>query len=353
MGNIFLNHFRIHDMRARGLCDWRSDIQMQKWTKCQYALSNIARAHKQTVIYSSVAACVFTSIVFIFSYYEETQEIWNNAPSYAFTNHENSAIFTHSLVSRVGNPKVPILCYIITMNASLQPVQISPVVTCYPYVGSRVTDAIFSLVSDRVQANLRTGTSSWGADFTNNQSLSIAHNHIQLWRLLSTAKVPSDMLVFEDDIIVDTQALTLYNKIQSSGVMPVQNYILKMTNRHRMDWLGGSELRFIYEFSVNKKSFALQKCVCQTRQNFFSSAAYVIDRQAARVLLQHHLPLEAHIDIFMQYVGCRFSNFFLLDRDALEFSGRSSTHLISPDNPYRSIAAFKEQIKNFIFTSCY
>jgi len=110
-----------------------------------------------------------------------------------------------------------------------------------------------------------------------------------------------------------------------------------------MDWLGGSELRFIYEFSVNKKSFVLQKCVCQTRHNFFSSAAYVIDRQAARVLLQHHLPLESHIDIFMHYVGCRFSNFFLLDRDALEFSGRSSTHLILPDNQCRGLRVRRQQ----------
>jgi len=101
------------------------------------------------------------------------------------------------------------------------------------------------------------------------------------------------------------------------------------------------------------RSFTLQQCVCRTRQNFFGSAAYVIDRQAARVLLPHHLPLQTHIDIFMHFIGCRFSNFFLLDVDAVDFSGRLSTHELASDHSHRMFAAFKEQVKNMLLTSCY
>jgi len=208
-------------------------------------------------------------------------------------------------------------------------------------------------VSPRVRNNLLKNTSSWGADFTNNQSVSIAYNHFQLWQRLANQTADADMLIFEDDVLITARAVQLYDKIHRSGLLPQHNFILKLSNRHRMQWLGGSELRSVYEFWLGDRSFTLQQCVCRTRQNFFGSAAYVIDRQAARVLLPHHLPLQTHIDIFMHFTGCRFSNFFLLDVDAVDFSGRLSTHELASDHSHRMFAAFKEQVKNMLLTSCY
>jgi GR25 family glycosyltransferase involved in LPS biosynthesis len=239
------------------------------------------------------------------------------------------------------------------MNASLQAVRVSAQVTCHPFLGSHTTAEIFALVSARVRANLVVNTSSWGADFTNNQSVSIAFNHIQLWKHLANQTSETDMLIFEDDILVNARALQLYDKIRRSGVLPRHNFIFKLVNHHRMTWLGGSELRFVYKFRVQDRIFTLQQCVCRTRQHFLSSAAYVIDRKAARVLLQHHLPMETHVDIFMHYVGCRFSNFFVLDADAVDFSGRKSKHDLSSDRTHRILASFKEQVKSMILTTCY
>jgi len=308
-----------------------------------------------SVFYFGVLICVGVTVVSIAAYHEYTDELQINR-AFKTTQHGSAwstGEFAHTALSSIAPKRRPISCFVITMNASLPAVKLSPSLTCYPFIGSRVTDKIFGLVSPRVQANLLANTSSWGADFTNNMSVSIAFNHIQLWRRLADQTTDSDMIIFEDDILIDTRALDLYTKIHRSGVLPQRNYILKLANRHRMQWLGGSELRRVHQFRLRNQSFVLQKCVCRTRQNFFSSAAYVIDRHAARVLLQHHLPMTSHVDIFMHYIGCRFSNFFLLDTDAVHFSGRTSTHEFSADQSHRTLAAFKEQVKNLIFSSCY
>lgn len=318
-----------------------------------HARTRLCHVHRPSVLCCGVLSCVWVTMVSVASYYEYTEQYSGDIFVHKTTQQIESKQLVLSNISAVAQTKIPISCYIITLNTSLLAVRLSPELTCYPYVGSRVTDSIFALVSGRVQNNLLANTSTWGADFTNNHSISIAYNHIQLWRRLATTALHSDMLIFEDDILLEKQALLLYKKIRRSGVLPRENYILKFTNRHRMQWLGGSELRFIFQYWIGDDKFALLKCVCRTRQNFFSSAAYVIDRQAARVLLQHHLPLQTHIDIFMHYIGCSFSNFFLLDKDALQFSGRSSTHDSVLDQSHRILAAFKEQIRNMILTSCY
>jgi len=211
---------------------------------------------------------------------------------------------------------------------------------------------MFKLVSTRVQQNLLQGTSLWGADFTNNVSLSIAYNHVQLWRRLAAAPSESDMLILEDDIVPDERALLLYGKIRDSGALPQQNYILKFVNHRSIGLLGDVELRHVHRFWLAQSSFVLQKCVCRTRQSFFSSAAYLLDRQAARVLLQHYLPMQHHVDVFMHHVGCRNCTLFTLDKDVLHFSGRPSSHQTQQDHTNRFTANVKETIRNLLLTTC-
>jgi len=306
------------------------------------------RTRMSTSVCCGVAACTWVAMVCVAAYHEHTIRVTKYG--HVGASETSSRPMLSSVVRR---RKPPLLCFIITMNASLPAVRVSAQLTCHPFPGSRTTAEILTLVSPRVRANLLANTSSWGADFTNNQSVSIAYNHIQLWRRLASQTSEADMLIFEDDILVNARALQLYNKIHRSGVLPWHNFILKLVNHHRMTWLGGSELRFVYKFWLQDRIFTLQQCVCRTRQNFLSSAAYVIDREAARVLLQHHLPMQSHVDIFMHYVGCRFSNFFVLDVDAVDFSGRKSKHDLASDHTHRMLASFKEQVKNMILTTCY
>ena len=312
----------------------------------------LSQFNQPILVCSGIILCVCVTLVSIAAYYEYTDNI-RSSPTLANKAVDHTVSLMRQDVSQITHQPKSMTCFILTMNTSLPAVQLSPEVTCYPFLGSRVTDDIFALVSPHIQANLMSNISSWGADFTNNVSVSIAYNHMQLWRRLAHSSHDSDMLIFEDDILIDKHALALYQKIARSGVLPRQNYILKLANRYRMNWLGSGELSSIFQFVQDSRQYMLQKCVCRTRQNFFSSAAYVLDRHAARILLQHHIPMQMHVDIFMHYVGCRFSNFFLLDVNAVTFSMRPSTHQTEAEESYRLVAAFKEQIKSILFTSCW
>jgi len=319
------------------------------------AHSCCTRTRTSTVMCGGVVACMCVTMVCIAAYYEHTDELVDT-PTSGVTEHGNGVVHRtspHPVVSSVVRRRNPLLCFIITMNASLSAVRVSQHLTCHPFLGSRTTDQVFRLVSPRVRNNLLKNTSSWGADFTNNQSVSIAYNHFQLWQRLANQTADADMLIFEDDVLITARAVQLYDKIHRSGLLPQHNFILKLSNRHRMQWLGGSELRSVYEFWLGDRSFTLQQCVCRTRQNFFGSSAYVLDRQAALVLLEHHLPLQVHIDMFMHYVGCRVSNFFVLDVDVVASTGRLSTHMSPTESFYRKWPDFKEQVRSFWLSTCY
>ena len=187
---------------------------------------------------SGIILCVFVTLLSIAAYYEYTENI-RSSPALANKAIDHTVSLEFPDISQITHLPKSIVCFILTMNTSLPAVHLSPEVTCYPFLGNRMTDDMFALVSPRIQANLMSNISSWGADFTNNISVSIAYNHMQLWRRLAHSSHDSDMMIFEDDILIDNHALALYQKIVRSGVLPKQNYILKFANRHRMHWLGG------------------------------------------------------------------------------------------------------------------
>jgi len=308
------------------------------------------RVHRPYLLVGAVCmfVCITGMAVPVRQQYTKTRNQYNfNERRYG------NAMRARSSLSSISQKRRNISCFIITLNVSMQPVHISPVLTCYPYVGSRINDEMLAMTSDRVRANVLVGTSSWGADFSNNQSVSIAYNHIQLWHRLANSLDDSDMMIFEDDAVVNERPFAFYKQIQRSGVLPHSNYILKFANRYCMQWLGHAELESVYQYRFDAKIVTLEKCVCRTRQNFFGSLAYVLDRQAALVLLEHHLPLQVHIDMFMHYVGCRVSNFFVLDVDVVASTGRLSTHMSPTESFYRKWPDFKEQLRSFWLSTCY
>ena len=258
-----------------------------------------------------------------------------------------------------------LVCFIITLDKEMLPIQLADL-TCYPVLGERTNDKIFSHVDPTVQHNLLSGKSERGAHFTNNNSVSIAWNHMMLWRRLADMNETVDMLILEDDCIVTDSVIGLYQSIYKTGVL-TDNYILKLVNSNRMKWLGLSELQFVQTFSSpdnfaslanhsvvpRTTEFGLYKCVCKTRQNLFNAGAYILDHKAAVALLQRFLPMQLHIDIYMHYVGCKFSNLFILNQDALLTTGRPSTHQTQLDKSYRIYANFKEQLINVWQSDCH
>jgi len=159
------------------------------------------------------------------------------------------------------------------------------------------------------------------------------------------------MLVFEDDALITNNSIDVYREVQTLGMMH-SNYILKLVNGVRMKWLGTMELTTLDTFVVSSRPYVLKKCLCSTRQNLFNMGAYVIDRDAAVILLERFMPMRFHVDIYVHYVGYFFSNLFVVEPDVVAFSGRPSTHLLAEEERNRMWPAFKEQLLSIASSDC-
>ena len=264
-------------------------------------------------------------------------------------NTKHTSIESKNSQSEVVKKKLS--CFIITMNASLESVQLENNVTCHPFVGQSVNQHILSHVDIKIQSDLLQGRSSRGAHYTNNKSVSIAWNHMQLWKKMLHTDGSADFLIFEDDAIITNQSISVYNHIHKSGLFR-NNYIIKLVNGCRMKWLGTYELLKLNIFSVNNVSYVLKKCICSTRQNLFNVGAYVIDQHASRVLLERFFPMQYHVDIYLHYTGYKFSNLFVVENDVVNFSGRPSTHQSEKEKFQRILPEFKEQLMNIFSSDC-
>ena len=243
-------------------------------------------------------------------------------------------------------------CFIITMNASLQAVRLASNVTCKPFLGQRVSAQILSNVDAQVRSNLQRGVWGRGAHYTNNKSVSIAWNHMLVWRkLLQETDGSEDFLILEDDAIITNQTVDVYDQLQKMGLFR-HNYIIKLANIYRMKWLCGYELASLDSFSVNNTQYVLKKCVCSTRQNLFNAGAYVLDQDASRALLTEFFPMRFHVDTYLHYTGYKLSNLFVVENDVVEFSGRLSTHSSEEEKVNRMLTEFKEQLLNLRSSDC-
>ena len=242
-------------------------------------------------------------------------------------------------------------CFIITLNRSLAAVRLRDGIVCHPFLGQTVDDEIFSYVDAQVQRDLIRGVSSRGADYTNNKSVSIAWNHMRVWQTLVRTDGSQDLLVFEDDALITNRSVDVYREVQSLGVLH-SNYILKLVNRGRMKWLGSMELTTLDHFAVRGQPYVVKKSLCSTRNNFFNMGAYVLDRDAALILLERFVPMRFHVDVYVHYVGSFFSNLFVVEPDVVAFSGRPSTHQSPQEQHGRIWPDFKEQLLNIFSSDC-
>ena len=241
-------------------------------------------------------------------------------------------------------------CFIITLDPTLEAVRLKEDVVCHPFLGRTADPYIFSHVDPQVQQDLLRHTSSRGAHYTNNKSVSIAWNHMRLWQKLARTDGSQDLLVFEDDAIVTNHSVDVYRALQSMGIFR-RNYIIKLVNVHAW-WFGKFELSSIRPFSVGAMSYVLKKCGCRTRQNLYNSGAYVLDRHAAQILLDKFLPMRFHVDVYVHYTGYEFSNVFVVEQDAVRLSDRASTHQSANELLGRTWPDLKELLMNIMASDC-
>jgi len=241
-------------------------------------------------------------------------------------------------------------CFILTLNESLEAVLLQEGIVCHPFLGQITDPFIFSHVDAQIQLDLVRGRSSRGAHYTNNQSVSIAWNHMRLWQKLSLSDDSEDMLIFEDDAIITNHSLNVYRELQKLNTFK-DNYIIKLVNHHGL-WLGRSELSSLERIWVDGTSYVLKKCVCRTRQNYYNTGAYVIDRHAAQILLDKFLPMRFHVDMYLHYTGCEFSNLFVVESDVVQLSDRLSTHQSVLEKINRMWPDLKELFMNIVSSDC-
>ena len=77
-------------------------------------------------------------------------------------------------------------------------------------------------------------------------------------------------------------------------------------------------------------------CVCENVVRTASTAAYVIDAQAARTMLHFSKSISQHVDVYMHRMGCikRQVNFSVVSPPLSTLSGRASQHFTTPTSAH-------------------
>ena len=241
-------------------------------------------------------------------------------------------------------------CFIITLNTSLEVVRLKENIICHAFLGTSADAHMFSHVDVKIQEDLVRGVSSRGAQYTNNKSVSIAWNHMLLWQNLLLTDGSQDFLIFEDDAIITNHSVDVYRALERLGRFD-NNYIIKLVNFHGW-WFRSYELSSLDEFEVNGETHVLKKFTCKTRQNFYNTGAYILDRSAAQILLHHFMPMRFHVDIYLHYTGYEFSNLFVVEDNAVQLSNRASTHQTLTEILFRVWPDIKEMFRNIVSSDC-
>jgi hypothetical protein len=96
----------------------------------------------------------------------------------------------------------------------------------------------------------------------------------------------------------------------------------------------------------------MHTCTCRPRIHSSGAAAYLIDRQGARTLLDSALPAKIHVDIFQHNMGCidHKVRLYQLSPPLMHCNGRPSTHL--PHDFHRRFLLLKESFLNAVYSTC-
>jgi hypothetical protein len=242
------------------------------------------------------------------------------------TVHTSRGALVHVLVSddeTSAAPQVLRHCVILTMDAAAAPRVLAPGLTCMPFVAVPFKETQFRLLSMQAQDKLRnTRLLHHAGDLSNNNSVNIYVNHMRIWQHIMD-HLDGPTLVLEDDAILPAHVPRILRRVLEGMYLDgVSNYILKLqTNGPRWQFLQWSEHYIVGDHSI-------VRCECRPHHTSSSSAAYVIDRQAAQNMLQHALPMQMHVDVYTHHMGCVYGhiNLFAFRRDLVRAHVRPSLH---------------------------
>jgi hypothetical protein len=233
-------------------------------------------------------------------------------------------------------------CLILTLNASL----VDPSANgCKPFVAppfkSQELDFVATEAREKISNPLLLETAS---DLSNNASVNIYMNHMRMWERIANE---SDVaLILEEDIVVPLNAeLVIEDVISTLRRDNVTNFVVKLMDNF---FMYTAEWPQVYTIPGHQ----VHTCTCRPRIHSSGAAAYLIDRQGARTLLDSALPAKIHVDIFQHNMGCidHKVRLYQLSPPLMHCNGRPSTHL--PDDFHRRFLRLKESVLNAIYSTC-
>lgn len=225
-------------------------------------------------------------------------------------------------------------CYILTLNASLEPQSLSRGLTCYPFLAERFNMEQFAMVDPLAkQKLLYPEKQTMASDLTNNNTVSISVNHARMWEKVS--KLSNPALILEDDAVVPSQNVHILHDLVSK-LKDRHNYVAKIGQTPHIlftftSWpintitqLALMEWNFLFDIHRHKT----YHCVCRPWFQMSNTAAYILTPTAAKNLLQRHKPMSEHVDVYIHKQGCisRNVDFFLTHPPITFLSDRASTH---------------------------
>jgi hypothetical protein len=235
-------------------------------------------------------------------------------------------------------------CVVLTLNASAR---VDP--RCTRFVGTRFREEEFALVSAEAQRKLRRPElQERASELSNNASVSIFMNHMRVWSLVSASADDAPVLVLEDDAVLPPRlGRTLGVLLERLRAENASNYIVKLHD------LKASWTFYEWARAFRVERHEVRRCTCRPSHNSASTAAYLLDRRAAGVLLRSALPLSVHADVYVHEMGCvrKQTRLYSFQPNLVETSNRPSTHM-SPFTLQRLYLLAVEGLENMLAGEC-
>lgn len=180
--------------------------------------------------------------------------------------------------------------------------------TCHYFVSQPFSLQQWNLVSTEQKKQLMLSERSYKMwDLSNNNSVNIFWNHMQMWKIASARLRP--LLILEDDASMSVNAGLYIKEFMSTMTKQSDLFVLKLYSHEN-------------RFSVQHPQL---KCLCS---NFpmLGTVAYIITPKAASILLQN-CTISTHVDIFLWQEACVRQKLALMGSPSNLFTEKPVTEL--------------------------
>lgn len=234
-------------------------------------------------------------------------------------------------------------CIVLTQNASLLLHKTTEMCTVFsaPSFSETEFQQLSSVAQNKILHPELLGSAS---ELSNNASVNIYMNHVRMWAMALTKDWDSTLLLEDDAVLLPDAESKILQLLEVIRKRNLTNYILKLVD-HWNSWQ--------WTPLPGISSHELRTCSCQPAIHSSSSAAYIIDKEAAHTLLKHAFPATLHVDSYMHDIGCSKRHITLLQTypHLATYSYRPSQHM-PKTSPQRAFLLIKEMIINTLNSDC-